>query len=157
MHLFEYALDRRPMLWIQLKHLIHERSKAIGQMVAQQLELALRDFHDHARVGRGSEGVPERQELVQDAAQRPNISGEAVRLVIQDLRTHVQGRPDERRGQTRRSGQHFGRAKVSEHHATVVEEKHILALEIAVQNLLFMQECHASSDLVEIAAVSQGR
>ena len=93
------------------------------------------------------EGRVERDQLVEDAAQGPNVTFEVVWLVLPDLRTGIVG-------STRLSLQdaHFGdlrHIQISQLDHTIFSQKHISTLNISMNNLFIVKSLQTQNHLVE--------
>ena len=84
------------------------------------------------------EGVLESAELIQDAAQGPDVRLVCVWLVLAYLRGHVVRRALHREGVIGGALQHLRDTKVSKFDGIILGQEYILRFEISVKNLATM-------------------
>ena len=99
---------------------------------------AVNDLQDERRQAVAVEGVLEGHHFVKQAAQRPDVALLVVRLVFAQLGRHVVRRANHGLGKVALGGEHLGNAKVAQLGQALRRQKHVLGLDVAVQDVAVM-------------------
>mmetsp|Transcript_76907 Transcript_76907/g.124427 ORF Transcript_76907/g.124427 Transcript_76907/m.124427 type:complete len:243 (-) Transcript_76907:368-1096(-) len=132
------------------QQLAHEAPDLVGVGLRRhRLWLALHNLDHQGGQTHGLEGRLQREHLVEDDAQRPEVGLGPVGPVVAHLRRQVTRRPDESQQHGPRVGKDPGYAKVPDFHCSIAGEKDILALEVPVDNVTSVEVSQSSPALKE--------
>ena len=143
----ENLLGGRPLLWVDLEERAQDRGK-IRRVV--RWDLRVNSFHDslietfHVL---GREGRVEGHQLVEDAAERPDIRLVVVGFVLPDLGTRIVRRASLRL-QNARLG-NLRNIEISQLDHALFRQKHVCALYISMDDLFVVKGLQAQYHLVE--------
>src|SRR5579862_7300926 len=102
--------------------------------------------------------VGARKHFNDEAAQRPNICLTGVRSLLDNLWSHPENRPLQRRAVPSTGAEHTAgfdalrNAKVRDFNSTFVIDKHICPFDVTMDDLTAMEICEASEDLADEVA-----
>jgi len=142
-------VDAWPPPGIDRQHLVDEVAQLLAEVRWQRAELATNDVHRERVHIEPFEGRPKRAHLVQHDADAPDVRLEGVRPALNDLWRQVVRRADHRFRLVYRMAEHARDAEVADLDDALLRQKHILALQIAVQNFAVVHVLHAEADLRE--------
>mmetsp|Transcript_86409 Transcript_86409/g.222552 ORF Transcript_86409/g.222552 Transcript_86409/m.222552 type:complete len:238 (+) Transcript_86409:1627-2340(+) len=117
--------------------------------VGQRLWRCLDDLEDKGHEALALEGRLEREHLVQDHAQRPNVRLEAVLHVVTDLGRDVVRRANARLCLGSGVVERLGNAEIAKLHRSRLREEDVLTLQVTVQDVPRMRVLEAKRALPE--------
>ena len=116
-----------------------------GQRSVVALDDFLSELVERARV----EGRLQRCHFVEKNTERPNVGLKAVTLALDDFRRQVVWGPDDRFGFGASVGQDACNAKIAKLYNALLRAEDVLALQVAVQDLLVVAMLECESNLSE--------
>ena len=140
-------LDGGSLVWILDQHLRQQLLEVRRVHLGKGRIGALQDFLDEAFHVLGVEGVVESGDLVENAAETPNIRFLVVRLFLADLRREIVRSADGGIGAVVGVLQYSGDAEVSNLDVSLRSEEDVLGFQIAMQDLFVMDVIHGQGHL----------
>ena len=147
----EQRLCRRPLVRVLQEHGRDEVHQLVRVVRRDAVQLACPDFYCELVVGCRLEWSSQCCDLVDDAAQRPDIALLVILLVIDLFWAHVVGRADVRVGEDRLVPHDARKAKVSQLHVVVCVEEYIAGLQITMEDFAFLPSVARMQSLQDLA------
>mmetsp|Transcript_106628 Transcript_106628/g.340236 ORF Transcript_106628/g.340236 Transcript_106628/m.340236 type:complete len:701 (+) Transcript_106628:784-2886(+) len=150
------VLQLRPLFGRRVQHPLDQLLGVLAACRGDRRVSPPQDLERQAVDALRLEGVRAVDELVEDAAEAPDVALVSVRLTVEDLWRHGEGSADLRGGELRTGVQHTGDAQIAKFEgealvllAHLTREKHILRLQVSVQNSPGMEGLKCERDLHE--------
>ena len=124
----ENLVHARSARGIPLQHLRDDVPDCAAVPRAHRRVVAPKNLDDEQLQAGALEGVLQRAQLVQHAAEAPNVAFVIVRLVLAYFRGEVVRRAHRGLGELRGAAEHLGHAKVSELAPAICRHEHVLGL-----------------------------
>lgn len=132
----DQVVDRGSLALLQVQHPADYALELLRVAGRYPLELALLDLHGQGHGIQRLKRRMQRAELVNNAAERPNVTFLVVLLVVDLLWRHVVGRANVGECELRFIVKHPGQSEVAQFHVAVQIEEDVAGFEVAVQDFL---------------------
>lgn len=139
--------DARPLRRVFVQHRDDQHAHVGVEFFAVEVQRLVDDLVKHALDRVGVERLSEQRQLVQDAADGPDVGLLAVRVASTDLGRHEVRRADVGLGQLGHGLEFFRDAEVADLEDAFFGQKHVLSLQVAVQDVLRVHQHHAEDHL----------
>lgn len=139
--------DARPLRRVFVQHRDDQHAHVGVEFFAVEVQRLVDDLVKHALDRVGVERLSEQRELVQDAADGPDVCLLAVRVASADFGRHEVRRADVCFCQLRHRFEFFRDAEVADLEDAFFRQKHVLTFEVAVQDVFRVHQHHAENDL----------
>ena len=146
---FEHLVDVGSPIWVLGDELVYQGSQFIRKSGRQRRKLPSNYLHCKHMDIAAVKGRFERAHFVKKHSKRPHVTLEVIRLVLDDLRTQVVWCAHNRHGLFNCAIKDFRNTEITKLHDTILHEKHILRLEISMQNFPIVTMLHGEANLRE--------